>query len=111
MSSAEALVVVGIIANISAVVAFTSKALSRMKDAGENTHETPKALRDAEMTLPLLTRALEKTNVQVAAGNRDEETCKVLRPVLEDCHAKMDELQAIFDKCIPKGGSSSFIRS
>lgn len=52
MSGSEALLVLGIIANIAGVVDFTGKVLGRIKDAGDNVHDIPIAFRDVQSTLP-----------------------------------------------------------
>lgn len=110
MSGAEALVVLGIIANIAAVVDFTGKVLGRIKDASDNVHDIPKAFRDVQSSLPLLTNALKRTQQQIELGTLDAEACEALKPVLQDCLSGASELKDIFDRCLPKDGSSRFHR-
>lgn len=110
MSGAEALLVVGIIANIVQLVDFTNKVVSRVKDSAQDAHSIPKAFRNIQATLPLLASTLRKTEDQVNTGKLDEQTCNTLRPVVEACEAQMNELKAIFDKALPTEGASRWTR-
>ncbi|KAL9639812.1 MAG: hypothetical protein Q9204_000952 [Flavoplaca sp. TL-2023a] len=110
MSGAEALVALGIIANTVGVIDFTSKIIGRIKDAGENVQNVPKAFRDVQSTLPLLSHALKQTQRRIETGALDEEACSALKPVLQDCSSDISELNGIFDKCLPKDGSSRLHR-
>ncbi|KAL9045449.1 MAG: hypothetical protein Q9214_001508 [Letrouitia sp. 1 TL-2023] len=110
MSGVEALFILGIIANISQVVDFTNKAIERIRESGQNLRDIPKAFRDVQTTLPLLANTLSKTKQQIEAGGLDEETCKALRPVLQDCQSRIQDLNGIFEKSLPKEGSSKAMR-
>ena len=110
MSGVEALLVLGIIANIFQVVDFSNKSIKRVRESGQNLHDIPKAFRDVQTTLPLLTNTLGKTKQHIEAGGLDEETCKALQPVLQDCESRIQNLNDIFEKLIPKEGSSKLIR-
>ncbi|KAI4262142.1 MAG: hypothetical protein L6R42_002673 [Xanthoria sp. 1 TBL-2021] len=110
MSGAEALIVLGIIANTAGVIDFTGKILGRIKDAGENVHNIPKAFRDVQSTLPLLANALKQTQQRIESGTLGEEACAALKPVLQDCQSSISDLNDIFDKCLPRDGSSKIHR-
>ncbi|KAI4234746.1 MAG: hypothetical protein LQ349_003598 [Xanthoria aureola] len=110
MSGAEAIAVLGIIASTPSIIDFTSKILERIKEAGENVHNIPKAFRDVQITLPLLSHALKQTKQRINSGDLDEEACAALKPVLQDCKSGISELNDIFGKCLPKDGSSRFHR-
>jgi len=110
MSGAEALLVVGIIANILQLVDFTSKVVGRVKDSAQDGHSIPKAFRNIQVTLPLLATTLRKTEDQVKSGKSDEQTCNALRPVVEACEAQMNELKAIFVQALPAEGASRWTR-
>jgi len=110
MSGAEALLVIGIIANVVQLVDFTSKIVGRVKDSAQDGHSIPKAFRNIQVTLPLLASTLSKTEDQIKAGKVDERTCKALRPVLEVCEAQMNELKAIFVQALPAEGASRWTR-
>ena len=110
MSGAEALLVLGIIANIFQVVEFSNKAIGRVKESGQDLHDIPNAFREVQITLPLLANTLGKTKQQIAAGKLDEETCKALKPVLQDCQSRVQDLNDIFKKLLPEKGSSKFMR-
>lgn len=110
MSGAEALVAIGIIANTVGVIDFSSKIIGRIKDAGENVQNVPKAFRDVQSTLPLLSHALNQTQRRIETGALDEEACSALKPVLQDCSSDISQLNGIFDRCLPKDGSSKLHR-
>lgn len=110
MSGAEALIVLGIIANTAGVIDFTGKILGRIKDAGENVYNIPKAFRDVQSTLPLLANALKQTQQRIESDTLGEEACAALKPVLQDCQSSISDLNHIFDKFLPRDGSSKIHR-
>ena len=110
MSGAEALIALGIIANTFGVIDFASKVIRRIKDAGETVQNVPQAFRDVQTTLPLLSHALKQTQRRIETGALDEEACSALKPVLQNCSSDISELNGIFDKCLPKDGSSRLHR-
>ena len=110
MAGVEALFVLGVIANIIQVVDFSNKAIERVRESRHNLHAIPKAFRDVQTTLPLLANTLGKTRQHIEAGGLDETTCKALKPVLQDCQSKINDLNDIFDKLLPMEGSSKLMR-
>ena len=106
MSGAEALAVVGIIANILQLVDFSSKAISRVKEYGEDAQDIPKTFRDIQTGLPLIVHTLGEIQTRVSHGQVSEESCKALKGVLGDCKAKLAELKIIFEKVLPQDGAS-----
>jgi len=110
MSGAEALLVIGIIANIVQLVDFTSKVVGRVKDSAQDSRSIPKAFRNIQVTLPLLANTLRKTEDQVKSGKVDEQTCNALRPVLKACEGQVNELKAIFVQTLPAEGASRWTR-
>ena len=110
MAGVEALFVLGIIANIIQVVDFSNKAIERVRESKQNLHDIPKAFRDVQTTLPLLANTLGKTKEHIKAGGLDEETCKALQPVLQDCQSRIQDLNDIFAKSLPMEGSSKVMR-
>ncbi|KAL8725609.1 MAG: hypothetical protein Q9166_007244 [cf. Caloplaca sp. 2 TL-2023] len=110
MSGAETLVVLGVIANVAGIVDVSVKALRRLKNASGDIHNIPKAFRDVQSTLPLLANALKQSEQRVESGNLDEEACEGLKTALQECCSGVSELNDIFNKCLPKEGSSKFHR-
>jgi len=80
MSGVEALVVVGIIANVLALVDFSSKVLSRVDDFKGKVKDVPKAFRNLKIVLPLLADTLSRTKSRIDALEVDDTTCAALRP-------------------------------
>ena len=106
MSGAEALAVISIIANIVQLVEFSSKAISRVKEYGEDAQDIPKTFRDIQIGLPLIGHTLGEIQTRVADGQVPEEKCKALKEVLRGCKAKLAELNIIFEKVLPQDGAS-----
>ena len=106
MSGAEGLAVIGIIANILQLVDFSSKAISRVKEYGEDAQDIPMTFRDIESGLPLIVHSLGEIQTRVSDGKVPEESCKALKGVLGNCTAKLAELKIIFDKVLPQDGAS-----
>ena len=106
MSGTETIAILGIIASTVSIIDFTSKILGRIKEAGENVHNIPKAFRDVQSNLPLLSHALKQTKQRIESGYFDEEACAALKSNLQDCESDISELNDIFGKCLPRDGSS-----
>lgn len=58
----------------------------------------------------MLANALKRTQQRIESGTLDEEACEALKPVLQDCLSGASKLKDIFDKSLPKDGSSKFHR-
>jgi hypothetical protein len=111
MSGAEALAVVSIVANIVAIVDVSIKVYDRAKGFDGDLRDIPKDFQEVRRVLPLVSKSLQKTATNAASGNADEDTCKALLPVLEGCHAKVEDLSTIFQNVLPAKGASKWTRS
>jgi len=105
MSGTEALVVLGILANVFSVVEFSNKAIDRVKEALENTQDLPKAFRTLQTLVSLVVSTLHKTEQQARARELGETTCKALVPVIQQCGKTLEDLNDILDKVVPVEGS------
>ena len=110
MSGAEALLVLGLLANIAGIIDVSCKALERIQDVKNGKRDLPKAFQDIQDTLPLLRDALDKTKSQIEGGTLSERSCKSVGSILSDCSAKMNELELIFRECKPKENATWFER-
>jgi hypothetical protein len=106
MSGAEALAVVGIIANVIALVQLAEDIIERVNDFSSSAHDAPKVFRDLGIILPLVANTLSKTKARVDRGEVDEETCKAILPVVNGCFTKLTELKDILAKVAPNAGAS-----
>lgn len=106
MSGAEAVAVISIIASIVTLTEFTRDVISRTKEYGKNAHDVPKAFRDITTVLPLISSTLTRTGDRVRSGILDDDICRDLRPVLEDCEDKMKHLELIFKDVMAQEGAS-----
>ena len=110
MSGAEAVAVIGIISSIISLTEFSRDVISQIKEYGQNAQEVPKAFRDIQAVLPLISTTLVRTRVQVESGMLDDDTCKALKPVLEGCENKLKHLKIIFNDVMAEEGASKFKR-
>ena len=110
MSGAEALLVLGLLANLAGVVDFTLKALGRIKDAKDGAREIPKAFQDVATMLPLLDDALKKTQMHIEDGKLGEDFCRNVKGALNECFGKIEDLNVIFEECRPKDNAPWFER-
>lgn len=106
MSGAEAFAVVGIIANILQLVEFSSKAISRVKEYGQDAQDVPKIFRYIQTGLPLIVHTLGEIQTRVSNGQVPERSCEALQGVLGNCKAKLAELKIVFEKVLPQDGAS-----
>ena len=110
MSGVETFAVISIIANIVSLAKFSGDVVNQIKEYGENAHEVPKAYRDIQAVLPLITSTLIRTRDQVESGTLNDETCKALRPVLEGCENNLKQLKLLFSDLTVKEGASKLKR-
>ena len=106
MSGAEALAVVGIVANIIQLIDFSGKVISRIKEYEGDGQRIPSSFQDVQARLPLISCALDEIHRQVLGGQISEENCKSLKVVLEHCKTRLAELRKIFDEVLCQGGAS-----
>ena len=110
MSGAEALAVLGIIANVTAVLDFSSKATNRIKECLEDAGGLPELYRKLQVLLPLMSNALRNTEQQAQAGELDASACTAIQAATEDCGKKLEDLNSILDKMVPAEGTSRWKR-
>jgi len=106
MSGAEALVVIGIIANVLQLVEFSGEVIDRAQGFKSQAREVPEAFRDAQSVLPVICNALRKIQKHIESGNLSEETCIALKAVAIQCQKKVIELRSIFKETLPADGAS-----
>jgi hypothetical protein len=98
---AEALAVVGIIANIVQLVDFSSKVLGRLDEFQSSLGEIPKSFRHIKAELPVLQITLQQTKDAIDAGSIRDETETALRPAIEGCMEQIRALDALLIKTLP----------
>lgn len=106
MSGAEALLVIGIIANVLQLVDFSCKVIDRTQGFKNQATEVPECFRDVKAIVPVICNTLHKIQKTIESGNVPEETCCHLKAVACRCEKKMTELHSIFKETLPKDGAS-----
>ncbi|KAF6219379.1 hypothetical protein HO133_005205 [Letharia lupina] len=110
MSGAEALVVINIITNVVALVGFSRRVVSQVREYGEKADEVPEAFRDIETTLPLFANTLSQVQWRVERKDVGEDSCRALSPVLKGCERKLEQLKAIFEDVLVQKNASKLER-
>jgi len=108
---AEALAIVGIVANIAQLVELGSKVLNRLNDFHSSLEEAPETFRHIKDQLPLLLNTLGETQKAVDAGHVTKETQEALLPVVQGCRSQVKLLDDVLEKTLPATGDSSWQRS
>ncbi|RYP06507.1 hypothetical protein DL765_009461 [Monosporascus sp. GIB2] len=103
MSGAE---VIGLISGIIAIVSATIKVYA----AAANASGLPEAFNDVATRLPLVRNTLQIVCEHLNTLNPDEESCKVMKPVLERCEDRAKRLEQIFEKVVPQPDASRMER-
>jgi hypothetical protein len=98
---AEALAVVGIVANIVQLVDFGTRVLKRLNEYQSSLAEIPEAFRNIKSELPVLLDALRQTKAAIDAGLLQDESKKALIPAVEGCGVQIKELDTIIEKVLP----------
>jgi hypothetical protein len=106
MSGAEALLVIGIIANIIQLVDFSTKVIERIEGFSQDVINLPESFRNLQIELPLLANTLKRTNKRADSGELDEDTCKAIKPIVAACEEKLKALNDVFARVVPKDGAS-----
>ncbi|KAI9854168.1 MAG: hypothetical protein M1813_001338, partial [Trichoglossum hirsutum] len=108
---AEALAVVGIVANIIQLVDFGSRVLKRLEEYQSKLGEIPEVFRHIKAELPVLLDALRQTKAAIDAGCMQDETKKALLPAVEGCGVQIKSLDDMIVKALPVSGDSWARRS
>ncbi|OCL02771.1 TPR-like protein [Glonium stellatum] len=103
---AEALAVIGIVANIIQLVDFGSRVLKRLEDYQSKLGEVPEAFRHIKAELPALLDALQQTKAAIDAGSLQDKTEKALLPAVEGCGVQIGLLNDVIIKALPESGDS-----
>ncbi|KAI9759097.1 MAG: hypothetical protein M1840_003516 [Geoglossum simile] len=103
---AEALAVVGIVANIIQLVDFGSRVLKRLEEYQSKLGEIPEVFRHIKAELPVLLDALRQTKAAIDAGCMQDETKKALLPAVEGCGVQIKSLDDVIVKALPVSGDS-----
>ena len=107
---AEALAVVGIVANIIQLVDFGSQVLKRLEEYQSKPGDIPEMFRHIKAELPVLLDALRQTKVAIDAGSMQDNSKKALIPAVKGCGIQIQLLNDVIVKALPVLGDSWAIR-
>jgi hypothetical protein len=108
MSGVEALVVVGIIANIIQIADFSVNVIERARGFGSKVVEVPVVFKSLYTVLPLLSLTLSRTMDRTKSNELNEDACKGLKSFNLDCQTQLLQLEKILKKLIPGKNASAF---
>ncbi|KAI9743760.1 MAG: hypothetical protein M1818_002493 [Claussenomyces sp. TS43310] len=111
MSGAEALAVIGILANVAELVGASIAIVSRVAQFCHDIKELPKALRDVKRRLPLLSVALEKRQNKDFIAGLSETERKILLDLLQHIQAETQKLERILNDLFPAKDASTLRKS
>ena len=103
---AEALAVVGIVANIIQLVDFGSRVLKRLEEYQSKLGDIPEVFRHIKAELPVLLDALRQTKAAIDAGYMQDDSKKALIPAVEGCRIQIQLLDDVIMKALPVSGDS-----
>ncbi len=88
------LAAISIIANIvTPLTSFSRAVVSQIKECGEDAHVITKAF-----PRPTYSAATDLPHDSADSTSLDDDVCKVLRPLLDDCENKLKQLEVIFNE-------------
>ncbi|KAF2476779.1 TPR-like protein [Lindgomyces ingoldianus] len=103
---AEAIAVVGIVANIVQLIDFGSRLLKRLGEYQSELGDIPEAFRHIKSELPVLLDALRQTKAAIDTGYMQAESQKALLPAIEGCRVQIKALDDVIAKALPTSGDS-----
>ncbi|KAK0506982.1 hypothetical protein JMJ35_010682 [Cladonia borealis] len=102
MSGAEAIAILGIISSVISIVDGTKQ----VYDAASNTNGLPEAFREVATRLPMVRDILDSAKRHIEEGSTNEGSYEAAKNVVEDCQARAQKLEKIFQDVIPADGAS-----
>jgi hypothetical protein len=108
---AEALAIVGIVANITQLVDFGSRVLKRLEEYQSQLGDIPEAFHHIKAELPVLLDALRQTKAAIDAGSIEDKSKKALLPAVEGCGKQIRLLDDVIVKALPSSNDSRTTRS
>jgi N-terminal domain on NACHT_NTPase and P-loop NTPases len=106
MSGAEAILILGVISSIIAIVDGTKQVYDGVKDA----QGLPDAFREVTSRLPIVHNILGSAKRHIEEGHVDEDSCKGVKPVVNACERKAQKLDELFRNVIPADGATDLKR-
>jgi hypothetical protein len=106
MSGAEAILVLGVISSVIAIVDGTKQ----VYDGASNAKGLPEAFREVAGRLPIVRNILESAKQHIRNGQADEALCKAMKPLIDRCEERAKTLDGIFQKVLPPDDASRLDR-
>jgi hypothetical protein len=106
MSGAEAILILGVISSIVAIVDGTKQVF----DGASNAQGLPEAFREVAGRLPIVREILGSAEKNIRDGHVDEATCKSMKPLIDRCKVSAETLDGIFQKVLPADDATRRVR-
>jgi hypothetical protein len=104
---ATGLDIVSAVASIIQLVQVTCEICRRVNEFQSSTREIPKSFRQFSQELPLLQETLQKIKEAVENGHIPDKTQQALAPTIEGCQERVESLNNILQKTLPRADASS----
>lgn len=108
---AEAIAALSLIANIVQFIELGSRVAARLEEMGFTIDEAPHVFRAIRTQLPLLVHTLQQLKNQADQGYVNDETERVLIPVIDGCLEQVSSVEELIEKIVVVAGDSSWQRS
>lgn len=105
---AVALTIIGITLNIVALIDYTSKIISQIRDFSGKLKALLNVIQHLENILPILDVTLKTSQSRIAAARVDDKESTALLPLLKDCQTQLEELKIISKKTLPNNNDNWF---
>jgi hypothetical protein len=106
MSGAEAILVLGIISSVIAIV----DGAKQVYDGASNATGLPEAFREVAVRLPIVRNILGSAEQHIRDGQVGEASCKAMKPLINRCKERAKTLDGIFQKVLPLDDASRLDR-
>ena len=103
---AEALGIVGIVANIIQIIDFGSQVLKRLKEYQSKLKEIPEVFYHIKAKLAMLLDALQQIKAAIDTRSIQNETKKAFLPAIKGCKVQIELLDNVIVKALPAPGDS-----
>ncbi len=97
----ETVAAVSLVATIAQLIDFSSKVISRIVEFQGSVSGIPKTFKGLETELPLILNTLEHLSTHAKNGGVDDETERVLVPVMVGCYAVIKSLYSLLNHIVP----------
>ncbi|OAL48442.1 SesA protein [Pyrenochaeta sp. DS3sAY3a] len=102
----EAALIIGLVSGVIAIV----DGIKKVYDAAGDAEGLPAAFRSVAERLPLIRETLKVVEEQLRTATMDKDSYAAIKSSVERAKVKAEQLDTIFEKCVPSADSSRYDR-